>query len=64
MLNVIDDYSQECLACIVDTSLSGRLVIRELNAIADRRGLPRMVVSDNGTELTSQSVLAWCQDRR
>lgn len=63
MLNVIDDYSHECLACIVDTSLSGRLVIRELNAIADRRGLPRMVVSDNGTELTSQSVLAWCQDR-
>ncbi len=66
MLNVIDDYSRECLACIVDTSLSGRRVIRELSAIAERRGLPCMVVSDNpvlsgaegGTELTSHAVLA------
>ena len=62
LLNVIDDYSRECLACIVDTSLSGRRVVRELSAIADRRGLPCMVVSDNGTELTSHAVLAWCQD--
>ena len=52
VLNVIDDYSRECLACIVDTSLSGRRVVRELTAIAKRRGLPCMVVSDNGTELT------------
>jgi putative transposase len=50
------------LACIVDTSLSGRRVVRALSAIAERRGLPCMVVSDNGTELTSHAVLAWCQD--
>jgi putative transposase len=62
LLNVIDDYNRECLACIVDTSLSGRRVVRELNVIAERRGLPCMVVSDNGTELTSHAVLAWCQD--
>ena len=62
LLNVIDDYSRECLACIVDTSLSGRRVVRELSAIVERRGLPCMVVSDNGTELTSHAVLAWCQD--
>ena len=60
--NVIDDYSRECLACIVDTSLSGRRVVRELTAIAERRGLPCMVVSDNGTEQTSHAVPAWCQD--
>ncbi len=36
LLNVIDDYSRECLACIVDTSLSGRRVVRELSAIASR----------------------------
>ncbi len=47
MLKVIDDYSRECLRCIVETSLSGRRVIRELSAIAERRGLPCMVVSDN-----------------
>ena len=49
MLNFIDDYSRECLACIVDSSLSGRRVVRELSAIVECRGLPCMVVSDNGT---------------
>ena len=66
LLNVIDDYSPEGLACIVDTSLSGRRVVRELTAIAERRGLRCMVVSDNpvlrevegGTELTSHAVHA------
>ncbi len=62
LFNVIYDYSRKCLACIVDTSLSGRRVVRELSAIGERRRLPCMVVSDNGTELTSHTVLAWCQD--
>ena len=62
VLNLIDDYSRECLTCIVDTSLSGQRVVRELTALAEHRGLPCMVVSDNGTELTSHAVLAWCQD--
>jgi putative transposase len=72
MLNVIDDYSREWLECIIDTSLSGRRVVRERSAIAKRRGLPCMVVSDypvlseaeGGTGLTSHAVLAWCQDTR
>jgi putative transposase len=37
LLNIIDDYSRKCLACIVDTSLSGRRVVRELTALAERR---------------------------
>lgn len=36
------DYSRECLACIIDTCLSGRRVICELAAVAERRGLPCM----------------------
>ncbi|MET3725065.1 putative transposase [Sphingomonas trueperi] len=62
MLNVIDDHDRQCLACIVDTSLSGRRIVPELSAIAERRGLPRMVGSDNGTELTSHAVLVSRQD--
>lgn len=38
VLNVIDDYSRECLACIVDTSLSGRRVVRELTHFTDPTG--------------------------
>lgn len=54
ILCVIDDFSRECLAAVVDNSLSGVRVARELDRIAELRGLPCMVVSDNGTELTSR----------
>ena len=37
--------------------------MRELDAIASRRGYPLMVVSDNGTELTSNAILKWQEDR-
>lgn len=63
ILCVIDDFSRECLATVVDNSLSGERVARELDAIAERRGYPLLVVSDNGTELTSNAMLAWQQDR-
>ncbi|AZQ68665.1 IS3 family transposase [Silicimonas algicola] len=61
VLSVIDDYSRECLALVADTSLSGHRVVRELDAVIARRGHPAMVVSDNGTELTSMAILSWCQ---
>lgn len=63
VLNVIDDFSRECLACVVDTSISGVRVARELDRIAELRGYPCMVVSDNGTELTSNAILKWQKDR-
>ena len=63
ILCIIDDFSRECLATVVDNSISGERVARELDAIAERRGHPCMVVSDNGTELTSNAMLAWQQDR-
>ena len=56
ILNVIDDFSRECLATVVDTSLSGARVARELDRIAELRGYPCMVVGDNGTELTSNAI--------
>ena len=34
--------------------------MRELTRLIERRGKPGMIVSDNGTELTSDAVLAWC----
>lgn len=64
ILCVIDDFGRECLATVVDNSLSGVRVARELDQIAEMRGLPNMVVSDNGTELTSNAILKWQQDRQ
>ena len=47
---------------VVDTSRTGMRVARELDPIAELRGYPCMVVSNNGTELTSNAILAWQQD--
>ena len=62
VLNIVDDVTRECLATVIDTSISGRRVVRELGDLIARRGAPKMIVSDNGTELTSNAVLAWCGD--
>ena len=61
ILNVIDDVTKECLAAIADTSISGRWVARELDAVIARRGKPDLIVSDHGTEFTSNAMLAWAQ---
>ena len=57
ILNAIDDVTKESLAAVVDTSISGRRVARELTALIERRGKPGVIVSDNGTEFTSNAIL-------
>jgi putative transposase len=63
ILAVVDDYTRECLALVPDTSISGRRVARELDAVVAVRGRPRSCVSDNGTELVSMAILSWAQER-
>lgn len=58
MLNIVDDVTRECLAAIPDTSISGRRVARELTELIAWRGKPGMIASDNGTEFTSNAILA------
>lgn len=62
ILTVIDNCTRECLALVADTSLSGARVVRELDALIRQRGRPDTIVSDNGTEYTSNAVLAWADD--
>ncbi len=64
ILAVVDDFSRECLALVADNSLSGVRVARELDRLVEGRGRPCMIVSDNGTELTSHAILRWQQERR
>jgi putative transposase len=63
VLVVVDDFTRECLALVVDTSLSGSRVARELDRLVEFRGRPLMIVSDNGTELTSRAILQWQEDK-
>jgi putative transposase len=63
ILAIVDDFTRECLALVVNNSLPGVRVARELDRIAALRGYPLMVVSDNGTELTGNAILAWQHER-
>ncbi len=47
VLTVVDDCTRECLPLVADTSLSGPRVARELDRMIEKRGKPKMIVSDN-----------------
>jgi putative transposase len=64
ILIVVDDCTRECLALIADTSISGIRVARELDRLLSERGKPKTIVSDNGTELTSNAILQWTDDHK
>lgn len=62
-LNIVDEFSRENLKMVVDTSLSGIRVARELEELIISRGKPKQIVSDNGTEFTSVAILKWAEER-
>src|ERR1041384_159339 len=64
ILIVVDDCTRECLALVADTSISGIRVARELDRLLIDRGKPKMIVSDNGTELTSNAILRWADHHK
>jgi len=59
VLCIVDDFTQEALALVVDTSIGGHRMARELDRLIASRGKPALIVSDNGTEMTSRAMLAW-----
>ncbi|MGE6711118.1 MULTISPECIES: IS3 family transposase [Alphaproteobacteria] len=59
ILCIVDDFTREALALVVDTSIGGHRMARELDALIARRGRPATIVSDNGTEMTSRAMLEW-----
>ncbi|MNY12141.1 Integrase core domain protein [compost metagenome] len=59
LLNIVDDYTRECLAIEVDTSLNGERVTRVLGRLAEFRGLPKVIVVDNGPEFAGRTLDAW-----
>jgi putative transposase len=46
----VDDFTRECLAIEVDSSLSGRRITDVMKRLADFRGLPLSITTDNGPE--------------
>lgn len=60
--NVVDDCSRECLAILVERSISGEYVARVLTQIVRRRGRPQVLVCDNGPEFISQAMELWSEE--
>lgn len=61
VFNVVDDFSRECVLQVVDFSIGGGRLVRELDQLAERRKLPKRIVMDNGPELTSKAMFFWSQ---
>ena len=56
---MVDDFSRECLLQVVDFSISGQRLTRELDSLGEQRGFPARIVMDNGPELTSKAMFFW-----
>lgn len=62
ILAVVDECTRQCLGLVADTALSGHRVARELDRIISWRGKPTAMISDNGTEFTSNAILGWASN--
>jgi putative transposase len=64
LLTVHDDYTRECLWIEADTSLSGPRVARVLDYVAELRGWPASLITDNGPEFAGLALERWAHDRQ
>ena len=61
-LAIVDDATHECVALVPARAMSGRQVVGVLAQLAQSRGLPRVIRSDNGRELTGKAMLTWAHE--
>ena len=59
MLNIIDEFTRECLAIRIDRKLKSTDVIDVLSDLFMLRGVPGYVRSDNGAEFVATAVQDW-----
>jgi transposase InsO family protein len=59
LLNIIDEYTRECLAIRIDRKMTSSSVIDALADIFIERGAPQYIRSDNGSEFSAQLIQQW-----
>jgi len=59
ILNIIDEFTRECLSIKVNRKISSQDVIDELFNLFILRGIPEHIRSDNGPEFTARIVRRW-----
>lgn len=62
VFNLIDTFSKESVLQVIDSSLQGSRLVRELSQLAELRGLPKAIKCDNGPEFTSKVMLKWADE--
>ncbi len=58
-LTLVDDFTRECLATVVDTSITGLRVARELERVIGGRTAPASISVDNGPEFAGRVLDEW-----
>ena len=58
-LTIMDYCSRESVAIETDTSLPGIRVVRVLDRLKEARGLPKVIVVDNGPEFSGKALDDW-----
>jgi putative transposase len=61
LLNVIDEFTRECLAIVVSRSIDADGVVACLDELVAKRGAPAYVRFDNGPEFIAYAVADWCR---
>jgi transposase InsO family protein len=61
MLNIIDEYTRECLCIKVARKITAQEVLEVLLDLIVEKGLPDHIRSDNGQEFTAKAVRDWLQ---
>lgn len=64
MLNVIDEYTRECLCIHVDRQINARKVRRILGRLIDEYGAPEHIRSDNGSEFIEKNLRRWLAENK
>ncbi|MFC6617212.1 IS3 family transposase [Deinococcus radiophilus] len=59
VLNVVDDFTRECLVMQAGTSITGHDVVTALEAVVRFRGAPQAITTDNGPEFTGRALELW-----
>ena len=62
-LTVVDDATHEAVAIVPERAIGGQQLTHILNQLAQTRGLPKAIRTDNGKEFCSRAMLTWAHAR-
>jgi len=60
-LNITDEFTKTALAIDVERSMTGDGIVNVLERLIAIHGAPKSVRMDNGTEMTSDAIMDWCE---